>query len=60
MQQVSISASLWGRLIHELKKRGNNQRESGAFLLADLSWGNTIVDFLCYDDCEPGCLKGYI
>jgi hypothetical protein len=53
---LQISRVLWKKLILDLRKRGQNKRESGAFLMVK-SGENKIVDYLCYDDLDPGCLN---
>jgi len=50
-----IIDSVWEKLIYELRKRGDGQRESGAFLLGKVD-ENRISGFVCYDDLDPHCL----
>ena len=57
MQTVSIHPLLWQQLVHELRERGENCRESGAFLLARPD-EREITAFVCFDDLDPHCLKG--
>ena len=54
-KELIILESVWGTLISELRKRGDNERESGAFLLGKVG-GNEISEFVCYDDLDPHCL----
>jgi hypothetical protein len=51
---IRISFFLWWQLVHQLRRRGQGQRESGAFLLgrADKSSGK-VSSFICYDDLDP-------
>lgn len=54
---LSCSTKLWQDGLLELGRRGQGQRESGAFLLG--SWcgeRRTITRFVYYDDLEPHCL----
>ena len=55
-QSLIINIELWEQLIIDLRKRGNNERESGAFLLS-LSGERTIVEYICYDDLDPIALS---
>ena len=59
--QHSLSCSwfVWRRLVKSLRVRGKNKsRESGAFLLGRKEGDRRrIVDFLPYDDLDPGCLE---
>ena len=55
--ELSCSWFLWHRLLSQLRERGRNIRESGAFLLGARSNGRCrIVDFVLYDDLDPHCL----
>jgi hypothetical protein len=57
---LRINRWLWYRLIVELRKRGDNQRESGAFLLGE-SKSNRISKLVYYDDLESAALStGFI
>jgi proteasome lid subunit RPN8/RPN11 len=52
-----MSNRVWFRLMNELSKRGGAVRESGAFLLGHMFRGRReVIDFIAYDDLEPGCL----
>lgn len=55
--QISCPLLLWRKGLMELKQRGRQQRESGAFLLGTQE-GNRrrIRKFLYYDDLDPHCL----
>jgi proteasome lid subunit RPN8/RPN11 len=58
--KLFIRENLWVDLITELLHRGQNVRESGAFLLGKND-NNIITSFICYDDLDPDCLnEGYI
>lgn len=60
IHNLEISRIKWFNLMRGLKKRGNNERESGAFLLARI---NTIkiIKVLYYDELDPNSLDlGYI
>lgn len=52
----------WWTLIHELRRRGQGRRESGAFLLGTRSGHQAKVrSFVCYDDLDPTALdSGYV
>jgi hypothetical protein len=52
--KLLISKLLWSELILQLRNRGENRRESGAFLLASPD-SQEIRDFICYDDLDPSC-----
>jgi hypothetical protein len=56
-QTIKMPRLMWRRLIIELRTRGQNRRESGAFLLgrAGAKDGH-IVGFICYDDLDPKAL----
>jgi proteasome lid subunit RPN8/RPN11 len=51
-KKLIIVESVWNELIEELRKRGNSERESGAFLLGKFEC-NQITEFVCYDDLDP-------
>ncbi|MBS1682166.1 MAG: hypothetical protein JST48_10665 [Bacteroidetes bacterium] len=53
--KIILKKSLWEALYAELGKRGKGETESGAFLLSAEN-SMEIVEFVCYDDLEPGCL----
>lgn len=58
--KVKIPKDMWNSLIKELKLRGKKNRESGAFLLSDVS-DNRVKEYICFDDLDPHCLdEGYI
>lgn len=50
--KLIIYSALWKQLIKELKTRGKGKRETGAFLLGP-KYGNTITEFICYNDLDP-------
>jgi proteasome lid subunit RPN8/RPN11 len=57
---LQIEAPFWDLLLDELKRRGNGERESGAFLLAKPN-SRRVTKPLFYDDLCPGCLdEGYV
>lgn len=60
IHNLKISRFKWFFLVKELRRRGNNERESGAFLLGKVD--NVIIsDILYYDDLDPKSLdEGYI
>ena len=60
--QLTISHWMWRRLIGELRRRGDGERESGAFLLGTRRAGHGVVrEFVCYDDLDPQALEqGYV
>jgi proteasome lid subunit RPN8/RPN11 len=53
---------LWRTLLQELRNRGRDTREAGAFLLGvrDADGRRRILDFIPYDDVDPNALQGYI
>jgi len=60
-----ISRRRFAKLIRELHRRGEDRRESGAFLLVPrdarpLDGGHVITDILYYDDLDAECLTGGI
>jgi len=58
--KLSFGRYFWFCLVGDLKRRGANRRESGAFLLA-ASGSRRIQRASYYDDLCPGCLdEGYI
>lgn len=59
---LSISRWLWRRLISDLHHRGQDRRESGAFLLGVREGSRARVrNFICYDDLDPNALDhGYV
>lgn len=54
-EPLHISFWLWMRLFRELRRRGYNERESGAFLLCKQG-SRRITKFICYDDLDPTAL----
>jgi proteasome lid subunit RPN8/RPN11 len=56
--KLSCSWLLWRRLLAGLRQRGRHySRESGAFLLGHRRGGRVrILQFVLYDDLDPGCL----
>jgi proteasome lid subunit RPN8/RPN11 len=55
----SISRRRWKHLLLELARRGQNHRESGAFLLSKRGT-TTVTAVAFYDDLDPKCLTGGI
>lgn len=60
-----ISRRRFTRLLRELHRRGENRRESGAFLLAHrdarpIAGGREITEIIYYDDLDADCLTGGI
>lgn len=57
-KQLKIPLFTWAALVKELRRRGQGQRESGAFLLGHVGQVNKqVVRFVCYDDLDPNALK---
>lgn len=59
--RLACSADLWHAGLTELRRRGDGERESGAFLLGERTvWGGTdrrrVRRFVYYDDLDPRCL----
>jgi hypothetical protein len=52
---TKINRFLWRKLILELRRRGKNRRESGAFLLGNAG-SNRITRIVHYDDLDPHAL----
>ena len=58
--KLRINRLLWHRLISELRARGHNRRESGAFLLGKPK-SNRVSVVVYYDDLEKTALdSGYV
>ena len=58
--ELAIDLAFWGLLTSELDRRGNGERESGAFLLAPFDRRH-VCQAAYYDDLCPGCLdEGFI
>ena len=53
--KIKINRLLWFNLTRGLYRRGENERESGAFLLAPDN-GVKIVRYIYYDDLDPHAL----
>ncbi|QBR02496.1 hypothetical protein [Paraburkholderia pallida] len=55
--RLSCASHLWNRLLADLRERGGNRRESGAFLLGTTD-GNRrhIMHYVLYDDLDPHSL----
>lgn len=49
---VTISLWMWRRLVRTLRARGEERRESGAFLLAPQG-ERSVCEFISYDDLDP-------
>lgn len=55
---IKIRLLLWRELVIDLRQRGRNYRESGAFLLGATGANDgKIVDFVCFDDLDPAALQ---
>ena len=52
----------WWQLVHQLRRRGDGVRESGAFLLGRRRSGASAVsDFIFYDEIDPDALsRGHV
>lgn len=57
---LTMNRRLWRDLIRELGRRGEGQRESGAFLLARPDEERKVTRIEYYDDLDPNCLRGHI
>jgi proteasome lid subunit RPN8/RPN11 len=58
--KIEINRLLWFKLTRELHRRGEDERESGAFLLGR-EGSARIVRVVYYDDLDPRCLdRGFI
>lgn len=56
-RQISCSVWLWRQGLMELRRRGKNRHESGAFLLGHKRENKRkIARFIYYDDLDPHCL----
>lgn len=59
--RLSCSSRLWRRGLNELHRRGQGERESGAFLLGEIRAGRRCVRrFVFYDDLDAHCLDSGI
>ena len=59
--RISCSPRLWRTLFRELHARGEERRESGAFLLGRVEKGRARIEKIVpYDDLDPNCLTGII
>jgi len=54
-EPLTISRNLWLTLVRDLRRRGDNCRESGAFLLASPQ-RREVAAYVCYDDLDPSAL----
>jgi proteasome lid subunit RPN8/RPN11 len=54
--KLKIQILLWRRLLHQLRRRGSGERESGAFLLGKPG-ASRISRFICYDDLDETALE---
>jgi proteasome lid subunit RPN8/RPN11 len=58
---LTCRRKLWSKLLHDLRARGGDVRESGAFLLGrERNGRHEIVDYMLYDDVDPDALRGMI
>lgn len=56
---MTVTLWLWRRLILELRRRGHDRNESGAFLLTRQESGaDRAISFVCYDDLDPDAYEG--
>lgn len=59
--RLSCSRALWRGLLEELHRRGENRRESGAFLLGRCDGPRRRIEHIIYyDDLDPCCLDSGI
>ncbi len=59
--RLSCDAHLWQTRVAQLRRRGNGQRESGAFLLGRRSGARRRIErFVYYDDLDPRSLDAGI
>lgn len=59
--RISCSPQLWRKLSRELHTRGEERRESGAFLLGRVEKGRARIEKIVpYDDLDPHCLDSGI
>jgi proteasome lid subunit RPN8/RPN11 len=52
---LTIPILLWIRLNNNLRKQGNGERESGAFLLGSLT-ESKVINFICYIELDKNSL----
>ena len=58
LEKISLSVWLWARLLTDLRRRGDGERESGAFLLGHCDGARgRVTTYLCYDDLDPHALE---
>lgn len=51
---VRVPLLLWAQVIYQLRRRGNGEGESGAFLLGRQdSVSGRVTTYVCYDDLDP-------
>jgi len=55
MKKLSVPLLLWWQLVQQLRKRGNGERESGAFILGKPNCRRASC-FACYDDLDEAAL----
>jgi proteasome lid subunit RPN8/RPN11 len=59
--RLRFTPAEWRELLRELQRRGEQRRESGAFLLAARGErSGRVRRVVYYDDLDPECLKGTI
>lgn len=58
LKKIRIPLWTWRCLVRELKRRGNGERETGAFLLGCVNGHTSRVEaVLYYDDLDPAALE---
>lgn len=56
VSRLVIERELWQRLILDIRERGANVRESGAFLLGKPNQ-NEVTHYVCYDELDENALE---
>lgn len=51
--QLEVSVGLWSQLIRDLARTGEGRKESGAFLLGQLTPERKVTEYLLYSDVAP-------
>jgi hypothetical protein len=59
-KRLRFRGDTWAEMLAELRERGGGYRESGAFILANLSRPRTVQKVVYLDDLDPDCLNGAI
>lgn len=56
--QLRCPCGLWLQVVSELRRRGGDRSESGAFLLGEIEAGQrSVARVVYYDDLDPDCLS---